>query len=236
MSDPLQKWSAMDEYFASHLLPHDPIQEATLSHSHNAHLPPGAVSPLQGQFLMLITRIQRAKYILELGTLGGYSAIWFARGISLNDIDLQKHQKPILTLESNPHNAKIAQENISQAGLSHLIDIRLGPALETLPKIASESRPPFDLIFLDADKKSNPEYFEWALKLSHPGSVIIADNVVRNGKVLDKDESDVNVVGVRKFMEMVGKEKRVTGSVIQTVGCKGYDGFALLVVNGVAKL
>jgi len=226
---------AMDEYFASHLLPYDPILEATLSHSHSANLPPAAVSPLQGQFLMLIARIQRAKYILELGTLGGYSSIWFARGVS-SDNDLKKHQKPILTLESNPDYAKIAQENISRAGLSHLIDIRLGLALETLPKIATESRPPFDLIFIDADKKSNPEYLEWALKLSHPGSVIIADNVVRNGKVLDKDESDVSVVGVRKFMEMVGKEKRVTGSVIQTVGCKGYDGFALLVVNGVAKL
>jgi predicted O-methyltransferase YrrM len=218
-----EKWTAVDRYITDMLLPHDPILDAVLQASDAAGLPSINVSPTQGKLLMLFALINQAQNILEIGTLGGYSTIWLARALPTDG--------RLITLESNAEYAEIARSNIAHAGLTNVVDIRIGKAIETLPKLADESCHPFDLVFIDADKPSNPEYLAWALKLSRKGSIIITDNVVRDGAVIEADSNDPKVQGVRHFMEMLQTEPRVSSTVIQTVGSKGYDGFAIAVVT-----
>jgi predicted O-methyltransferase YrrM len=196
--------------------------DAALRSSVEAGLPPINVSPPQGKLLMILSRSIAARNILEIGTLGGYSTIWLARSLPAGG--------KVTTLELDPEHARIAAKNIERAGLSKSVEIRLGPAIKTLPKLEAEKRHPFDLIFIDADKPSNPDYFRWALKLSHPGTLIIVDNVVRNGAVVDAKSRDENVRGVRRLNEVLAVEPRVIATEIQTVGSKGHDGFAIAVV------
>ncbi|QLE40552.1 O-methyltransferase [Nostoc sp. C052] len=217
-----EQWTVVDRYFTDLLVPSDPALDTALQTSAAAGLPPHNVSPNQGKLLLLLAQIQGARSILEIGTLGGYSTIWLARALPSDGY--------LITLEADPKHAEVARANIAQAGLSKLVDLRLGQALSTLPQIAAENQGPFDLIFIDADKPSNPEYFAWALKLSRRGSLIIADNVVRNGAVIDAASSDPSVQGVRRFNELLAYEPRVNATAIQTVGSKGYDGFAIAIV------
>ncbi|MEH1817935.1 MAG: O-methyltransferase [Nostoc sp.] len=217
-----EQWTAVDRYFTDLLVPSDPALDTALQTSAAAGLPPHNVSPNQGKLLLLLAQIQGARSILEIGTLGGYSTIWLARALPSDG--------RLITLEADPKHAEVARANIAHAGLSKLVDLRLGQALSTLPQIAAENQGPFDLIFIDADKPSNPKYFAWALKLSRRGSLIIADNVVRNGAVIDAASSDPSVQGVRRFNELLASEPRVNATAIQTVGSKGYDGFAIAIV------
>ncbi|MEH2232991.1 MAG: O-methyltransferase [Nostoc sp.] len=217
-----EQWTAVDRYFTDLLVPSDPALNTALQTSVAARLPPHNVSPNQGKLLLLLAQIQGAQSILEIGTLGGYSTIWLARALPSDG--------RLITLEADPKHAEIARANIAHAGLSDVVDLRLGKALSTLPQIAVEGHGPFDLIFIDADKPSNPEYFAWALKLSRRGSLIIADNVVRNGAVIDANSNDPSVQGVRRFNELLASEPRVSATAIQTVGSKGYDGFAIAIV------
>jgi predicted O-methyltransferase YrrM len=216
-------WTAVDKYITDLLVPSDPALEAALQAASAAGLPPIQVSPVQGKLLHLLALACGARQILEIGTLGGYSTIWLARALPAGG--------RVVTLEADPKHAEVSRSNFAQAGLSTVIELRLGPALETLPKLVSEGRGPFDLIFIDADKANMREYFDWALKLSRAGSVIIADNVIRKGAVLDAASGDADIQGVRRFNERLAAEKRVSATEIQTVGSKGYDGFALVVVN-----
>ncbi len=216
-------WTAVDKYITDLLHPPDPVLEAALKAAAAAGLPSIQVSPSQGMLLHLLARACNARKILEIGTLGGYSTIWLARALPPGG--------RLITLEANPKHAEISRSNFAQAGLSSVIELRLGPALESLPKLAAEGCGPFDLIFIDANKSSMSEYLDWSLKLAHPGSVIIADNVIRDGGVLDANSTDVDIQGVRRFNERLSAEKRVSATEIQTVGSKGYDGFALVVVN-----
>jgi|SRR5579859_1766642 len=218
-----EKWTAVDQYITSLLAPPDPALDAALAASVAAGLPPINVTPNLGKLLHLLARIQGARTILEIGTLGGYSTIWLARALPPGG--------RLITLEMDPKHAEIARGNIARAGLTDVIELRLGPALDTLPKIAAEGRGPFDLIFIDADKPSIAEYFAWALKLSRRGSVIVVDNVVRKGAVIDPTSEDPNVQGVRRFNEVLAAERRVSATEIQTVGSKGYDGFAIALVT-----
>ena len=218
-----EHWTAVDQYISELLIPADTVLDAALADSRAADLPPINVSPAQGKLLHLLARIQAAHTILELGTLGGYSTIWLARALQAGG--------KITTLEANPKHAEIARTNIARAGLSGVVDIRLGPALYTLKHMVASGTPPFDLIFIDADKPGYCDYLTWTLKLSRPGTLIIADNVVRQAKVLDPKSTDVNVQGIRRFNEMLATEKRLTATTVQTVGSKGYDGFTLAVVE-----
>jgi predicted O-methyltransferase YrrM len=218
------KWTAVDRYIAQMLIPADAALESALAASEAASLPPINVSPNQGKLLQLLARSQDAQQILEIGTLGGYSTIWLARGLAADG--------RLITLEADPNHAAVARANIANAGLDAVVELRLGLALETLPKLAAEGRGPFDLIFIDADKPSNPEYFAWALKLSRRGSLIIVDNVVRGGAVIDAASSDTAIQGVRRLNELLAAETRVSATAIQTVGSKGYDGFAIALVTG----
>jgi predicted O-methyltransferase YrrM len=218
-----EQWTEVDRFTAQRLIAPDPVLEAALAANVAAGLPAIDVTPNQGRLLALLARMQDASTILELGTLGGYSTIWLARELPPGG--------RLVTLESEPRHAEIAAENIQRADLSDVVDLRVGPAQETLPLLVDEGVGPFDLIFIDADKKSYPEYFVWALQLSRPGTVIVADNVIRNGGVADLENADVNVVGARRLHELVGSEPRVTATTIQTVGSKGYDGFMLILVN-----
>ncbi|BBD64582.1 O-methyltransferase family protein [Nostoc commune NIES-4072] len=217
-----EQWTAVDHYFNDLLVPPDPALDAALQTSAAAGLPPHNVSPNQGKLLLLLAQIQGARTILEIGTLGGYSTIWLARALPSDG--------RLITLEANPKHAEVAHTNIAHAGLSDIVELRLGQALSTLPQIAAEGHT-FDLIFIDADKPNNPDYFRWALKLSRRGSLIIADNVVRNGTVIDATSSDPSVQGVRRFNELLASEPRVCATAIQTVGSKGYDGFAIAIVT-----
>jgi predicted O-methyltransferase YrrM len=217
-------WTAVDRYINGLLVPSDPVLDAAVEASVAAGLPAIQVSPPQGKLLHLLARLQGARNILEIGTLGGYSTIWMARALPPNG--------RVLTLEADPKHAKVAHTNFVCAGLAGVIELRLGPALESLPKIAAESRAPFDLVFIDANKSTMAAYFDWALKLSRPGSVIIADNVIRDGAVLNPSSDDPDILGVRHFNERVAAEPRVSATEIQTVGSKGYDGFAMIVVLG----
>ena len=212
----------MDRYLADLLVPPDPALDAALADSAAAGLPAIHVSPNQGKLLHLLARIQGARNILEIGTLGGYSTIWLARALPSDG--------RLVTLEFDSRHAEVARKNIARAGLSNIVDLIVGRALDTLPKLASQNRGPFDLIFIDADKPSTADYFTWALKLSRRGSVIIIDNVVRKGAVIEAESKDVNVQGIRRFNDVLAKEKRVAATAIQTVGTKGYDGFAIAVV------
>jgi predicted O-methyltransferase YrrM len=218
-----QRWTAVDEFLGSALLPSDPALDAAIAASAAAGLPEIQVTPCQGRFLQLQARLVQARKILELGTLGGYSTIWLARALPPDG--------RLVTLELEPHHAKVATENVARAGLAHLVDLRVGPALEILPELATAGLGPFDLIFIDADKSSTADYFAWAMKLSRPGSLIIVDNVIRKGALLDTNSQDPAVLGMRRFMELLSGQKGVTATVLQTVGSKGYDGFAIVLVN-----
>jgi len=231
------QWAAVDRYYSDLLVPSEPILDAALAASTAAGLPEINVAPNQGKMLMILAQIQQAHTILEIGTLGGYSTIWLTRGLPAHVSALRDplHNAPVVTLELDPKHAEVARANIAHAGFSHLVDVRVGHALETLAALSVEisagTRKPFDLIFIDADKGGYPDYFNWSLKLSRPGTLIIADNVVRNGAVSDPKNNDPNVIGVRKMNDLITAEARVTATVIQTVGSKGYDGFALIRVN-----
>ena len=217
------RWTAVDRYITEALVPEDPILEAALQAQAEAGLPPINVAPNQGKLLNLLARIQGATKILEIGTLGGYSTIWLGRALPAGG--------GLVTLEFEPRHAEVARQNISRAGLSDKVEVRVGPAVESLARLVEEDAGPFDLVFIDADKPNTSQYFEWALKLTRPGSVIIVDNVVRNGAVVDPG-GDSNTDGVRRFQEVLAREKRVSATAIQTVGVKGYDGFAIALVTG----
>jgi predicted O-methyltransferase YrrM len=218
-----EQWTAVDQYINTLLIGPDSVLDEVLRTSTAAGLPSIQVTPNLGKFLHLLARIHGARTILEIGTLGGYSTIWLARALPPGG--------RLITLESEPVHADVARANFARAGLSEIIDLRLGPALETLPRIAAEGAGPFDLIFIDADKPGYPDYFRWAVKLSRRGSVIVVDNVVRKGAVIDAGSEDERVQGVRRFNELLAAEPRVTATAIQTVGNKGYDGFTLILVT-----
>jgi predicted O-methyltransferase YrrM len=218
-----EQWTAVDSYISGLFIAPDFALEAALDSSKAAGLPTINVSPAQGKLLHFMARIQGARKILELGTLGGYSTIWLARALPPDG--------KLISLEIDAKRAEIARANIARAELANLVEIRLGPAIDSLQQLVAESCGPFDLIFIDADKPGYAEYLKWALKLSRPGTLIIADNVVRKGAVADPASSDENVQGIRKFNEALAAEKGVTTTVIQTVGSKGYDGLALILVT-----
>jgi predicted O-methyltransferase YrrM len=212
-------WDDVDDYFTAQLASDDEAPAAALRASEEAGLPQIAVSAPQGKLLQLFAQIQGARNILEIGTLGGYSTIWLARALPADG--------RLVSLEYDPGHAEVATRNIARAGLGELVEIRVGPALESLPRLADEDPAPFDLVFVDADKNNNPHYLEWALKLTRPGSLIIVDNVVRGGRVTDSGSTAPDVTGTRAAIELIGSHPRLSGTAIQTVGSKGYDGFAL---------
>jgi len=216
-------WTAVDEYIKDLVVQPDAALDAAIESSAAAGLPPISVSASHGKLLYLWAKLVGARAILEIGTLGGYSTIWMARALVGGG--------RLITLEADAKHAEVARANFKRAGLSDLIDLRLGKALDTLPGVAADGRGPFDLIFIDADKPNIPEYFGWALKLSRAGSLIVVDNVVRDGGVIDAASKDTSIQGVRRFNELLAKEKRVSATEIQTVGSKGYDGFAVAMVN-----
>ncbi len=218
-----ERWTAVDRYIADLLEPSDAALDEALKASVAAGLPPMNVSPTQGKLLQLLARIQGARNILEIGTLGGYSTIWLARALPAGG--------RLITLEFDLKHVEVARGNIARAGLAGVVDLRVGRALDTLPQLAAEGCGPFDLIFIDADKPSTADYFAWSLKLSRRGSVIIVDNVVRKGAVTDATSDDPRVQGMRRFFDALAAEKRVSATVLQTVGSKGYDGFAITVVT-----
>ncbi|HEX8912026.1 MAG TPA: O-methyltransferase [Humisphaera sp.] len=219
-----QLWSEVDRYYADLLVGPDPALDAAVADSAAAGLPDIQVTPTQGKLLHLLARTRGARRILEVGTLGGYSAIWLARALPPGG--------RLVTLEIDSARAELARRNVVRAGLSAAVDVRVGSALDTLPKLAAESAGPFDLVFIDADKSSTPDYFAWAMKLTAPGSLIVVDNVVRKGKVLDAASTDASIRGIRRFNEMLAAEPRVSATVVQTVGGKGHDGFAVALVIG----
>jgi predicted O-methyltransferase YrrM len=218
-----EKWTAVDFYIKEMLISSDPILDEVLQASIAAGLPMHNVSPTEGKALMLLAQLQGANNILEIGTLGGYSTIWLARALPADG--------RLVTLEANPKHAEVARANIARAGLTKIVELHLGQALDILPRLEAEGCGPFDLIFIDADKENNPDYFNWALKLTKCGSLIIVDNVVRNGAVVDSTSDDPSVQGVRHFLELVAVEPRVSATALQTVGCKGYDGLAIVLVT-----
>jgi predicted O-methyltransferase YrrM len=213
-----QQWGAVDTYIDETLLGSDPVLEDVLAHSRRRGLPEINVAPNQGKLLMLLAQMQGARRILEIGTLGGYSTIWLARALP--------SEGELVTLEYAPHHAEVARRNLDIAGLFCSVEIKIGPALETLATLEG----PFDFIFIDADKASYPAYFEWSLRLSRPGTVIVADNVVRAGRVIDP-RGEPNAEGVRRMYALVAAEPRVTATAVQTVGIKGWDGFCLIRVS-----
>ena len=216
-------WTRVDDYLSRTLVPNDDALAAALSASDAAGLPAIQVTPNQGRFLQLLARSLGARAILELGTLGGYSTLWLARGLQPGG--------RLVTLEAVPRHAEVAQASFVRAGLSDVISIRVGPALDTLPKLVAEGAGPFDLVFIDADKPSLPDYFEWSLRLSRPGTVLVVDNVIRDGEVADAGSADASVQGVRRMNALIAAEPRVSATAIQTVGSKGYDGFAFVLVE-----
>ena len=213
-------WSEVDTYFENLLMPEDKILEEILAANAAANLPPYDVSPTQGKLLYLLAKLHGARKILELGTLGAYSTVCLARALPEGGC--------VISLESDPKHAEVARKNVARASLEDVIDIQVGQALEALPKLFDEGVAPFDFIFIDADKPNNPAYFEWALKLSRPGSLILIDNVVRGGAVLDAENEDASVQGVQRVLDIISKEPRVEATALQTVGLKGYDGFVLM--------
>jgi predicted O-methyltransferase YrrM len=221
-------WTKVDRYLTDQLVPRDAALERALEAADAAGLPEINVAPNQGKMLHVLALSVGAKNILEIGTLGGYSAIWLARALPQDG--------RLVTLELDEKHANVARANLVAAGLSHLVEVRVGRAIELLPKLEAkldgEGRPPFDLVFIDADKESTAEYFDWAVRLSRPGSLIVVDNVMRGGAIADPANADVRVEGMRRFLSAAGKDPRVTITAVQTVGSKGHDGFALAVVNG----
>lgn len=217
------QWTAVEQYISDMLVPSDPVLDRALEAREEAGLPAIDVTPNHGKLLHILARMVNARAILEIGTLAGYSTIWLARALAPGG--------RLVTLEIDPAHAEVARANIAHAGLADSVDLRLGRALDTLPTLGDEGTP-FDLVFIDADKESNADYFAWALKLSRPGSVIVVDNVVRDGAVADAASTDPLVLGVRRLNERIAAEPRVTATAIQTVGSKGYDGFTIAVVTG----
>ncbi|MDA5140021.1 O-methyltransferase [Streptomyces sp. AD681] len=218
-----QTWTAVDDYFNDLLVEEDDALLKAVASQDAAGLPPHQVSPNQGKLLSLLATLRGARRILEIGTLGGYSTIWLARALPADG--------RLVTLEADAAYAAVAAANVSHAGLDGIVDLRVGRAVDSLPQLADEEQGPFDLVFIDADKPSNPLYLEWALKLTRPGSVIIGDNVVRDGAVVDATSADPRVQGVRRFTELISEHPRLTATTIQTVGAKGYDGFTLALVT-----
>lgn len=223
MSDP-RVWHDVDAYLAGHLAPEDESLREARRASAEAGLPDIAVSPAQGKFLQLLAEIQGARRVLEIGTLGGYSTLWLARALPADG--------RLVTLEYEPRHAEVARANLDRAGYGDLVEVRVGPALESLAKLADENPEPFDLVFVDADKGNNPGYLEWSLRLTRPGSVIVIDNVVRDGRVADPAATTPDVTGTRTALETIASHPRLTGTALQTVGVKGHDGFALARVTG----
>jgi predicted O-methyltransferase YrrM len=216
------QWTAVDSYITNHLVPSDPSLDAALASSAAAGLPAIHVAPNQGKLLHVLARSINARRILEVGTLGGYSTIWLARALAPGG--------KLITLEYEPKHAAIARANIERAGLAHLVEIRLGKAIDTLPQIAAEGAGAFDFVFIDADKPGNADYFAWAMKLTRVGGIIIVDNVVRDGEVINA-QGDANAQGARRLFEAMAKEPRVSATAVQTVGSKKWDGFAIAVVT-----
>ncbi len=217
------RWKEVDEYLSSTLLPPDDVLSATLKACDDAGLPQISVSPTQGKMLWMLAKMKGAKHILEIGTLGGYSTIWLARALPDNGT--------LISLESNRAHHEVAISNLINAGLKDKVTVLLGRARDQLQRLDALGIKPFDLIFIDADKPSNPEYLSWALKLALPGCVIVIDNVVRNGQVLDAQSTDPGVQGTRTLIEMLAAEPRLSATAMQTVGSKGYDGFAIAIVT-----
>ena len=218
-----EQWTEVDQYITQHFVPSDSALEAALAASDKAGLPAINVAPNQGKLLQLLAQSIGARTILEIGTLGAYSTIWLARALP--------PRGRLVTLEANAAFAEVARANIARAGFAQQVEIRIGTALDTLPKLAAEGLGPFDLTFIDADKENNSTYFHWALKLSRLGSLIIVDNVVREGALIDASRKDAHIQGVRDFYSAAAAEKRVSVTAIQTVGSKGYDGFAIALVT-----
>jgi predicted O-methyltransferase YrrM len=217
-------WTDVERYIDGLLIPSDPVLEAAVAASEAAGLPAIAVTPGQGKLLYLLARVQRARRILEIGTLAGYSTLWMARALPAEGC--------IVTLEADPKHCEVAQANLARADVAPLIDLRLGRALDTLPELAAEGLEPFDMVFIDADKENTEAYFRWALRLSRAGAVIVVDNVIREGEVADPDSSDPRVQGIQRFNEAIAADPRVEATTMQTVGSKGYDGFTLAIFNG----
>ncbi|KUO22501.1 O-methyltransferase [Streptomyces dysideae] len=214
-----QLWDDVDFFFSAHLSPDDEVLQAALRDSEAAEMPHVNVTAPQGKFLHLLAQLQGARTILEIGTLGGYSTIWLGRALPADG--------RLISLEYSARHAEVATRNIARAGLDKVVEVRVGPALESLPKLADENPAPFDLVFIDADKANNANYVEWALRLTSAGSLIVIDNVVRGGRVADEDSIAPDVLGTRAAIELIGSHPRLSGTAIQTVGSKGYDGFAL---------
>jgi predicted O-methyltransferase YrrM len=217
-----ESWKAVDHYLTDLLAPNDDVLDAALKASASAGLPSIHVAPNQGKLLHLLARSVKAARILEIGTLGGYSTIWLARALPPGG--------RVVTLEIDPKHAAVARENFARAGLSDVIELRVGRAIEALPKLVAENAGPFDLVFIDADKPSTPNYLEWAMRLTRVGSLIVIDNVVRDGKVADPANSEPNVVGIRRALEQLARDPRLCATAFQTVGSKGYDGLAVALV------
>ena len=218
------RWTAVDQYVDHLLVEPDGALDAALDASTAAGLPAISVTPSQGKLLNLLARAIGARRILELGTLGGYSTIWLARALPAGG--------RVVTIESSPKHANVARGNLERAAVAPLVDLRVGAALDVLPLLSAERAGPFDFIFIDADKPNYPHYLEWAIALSRPGSLIVADNVVRDGAVVDAQSDDPMVLGARNFNALLGSDRRVSGTIVQTVGAKGYDGFAVALVLG----
>ncbi|ATO48296.1 O-methyltransferase [Brevibacillus laterosporus] len=218
-----KKWTEVDQYFNSMLLPSDPILDVVLQANAKAGMPAIDVAPNQGKLLYLLAKIRGAKKILEIGTLGGYSSIWLARALPQDG--------QLISLEYEQSFAHIAEENVKKAGLAEKVSILVGPALETLPTLQEKGMTGFDMVFIDADKQNNPHYLQWALKLCNPGAIILGDNVVRDGEVIHPESEDDRIQGIRQFIDLLSSEPRIESTAIQTVGSKGYDGFVLGVVK-----
>lgn len=214
-----ERWTAVDDYLEGALVETDGALEGALRASAAAGLPDHQVSPSQGKLLQLLARLVGARRILEIGTLGGYSTIWMARALP--------HDGRLVTLEADPAHAAVARANLARAGLDERVELREGPALDTLPRLAEEDAGPFDLVFVDADKPNNPDYLDWAVRLARPGSLIVLDNVVRGGEVTHADSDDPRVQGIRRMNERIAADPRLDATALQTVGRKGWDGFAL---------
>ncbi|GAB3657977.1 O-methyltransferase [Glycomyces tarimensis] len=213
------QWTEVDEFLGTLLIGEDDALTEAVASSDRAGLPPIQVSAPQGKLLYLLAKMQGAKRVLEIGTLGGYSAIWMARALPEGG--------HLISMEASPRHAEVASGNIARAGLVGTVEIRVGLASESLPKLAAENPEPFDMVFIDADKAGYPAYLDWSLKLTRPGAIIVADNVVRGGAVADELSRDTNVQGVRAYLEAVGADPRLEGTVVQTVGAKGYDGISI---------
>lgn len=223
-TDESMLWSDVDAYITDRLLPPDAAREAALTAAEAAGLPAINVSPAQGRMLTILARLVRARRILEIGTLAGYSTLFLAEGLEPGG--------RIVTLEIDPRHAAVARETFARAGIADRVDLREGPAIASLPKILEEGGDPFDMVFIDADKPSNPDYLAFALKLSRPGTLIVSDNVVRAGRVLEDNSADRSVQGTRALFDALAADPRLVSTAIQTVGAKGYDGFALTIVGG----